>query len=109
MGEGGGVSLVLKYVFLCQYFRANYMSGPAPIFAHLFFICIPRHRSSPHLFWSISLYRVSFFSNHPSDVVEAAALCDVHCDFSLAGAMGEPKHALHRNGIRLRGAHRQRE
>lgn len=23
--------------------------------------------------------------------------------------MGEPKHALHRNGIRLRGAHRQRE
>ena len=25
------------------------------------------------------------------------------------GAMGEPKHALHRNGVRLRGAHRQRE
>ena len=43
----------------------------------------------------------------------SAELCPLPIPYFLrissTGAMGEPKYALHRYGVRLRGAHRQRE
>lgn len=98
--------LILRLV-LCHLFRGNYKSRPTRIVSHFFTTCVSPGTDRPRATSGRSLYTTCLFLQPL--VASAVALCDVRCGFSSAGAMGKPKHALHRNGIRLRGAHRQPE